>query len=489
MTVDTISLSQAQTYELPPRTKASGDSSGDGVTLDALPESVLRANVLWFCQLRWVAVTILTLFGLLCLAPSVCRCFGLRSNVVWPFVAAGLLVLTNIGFLNHAQRAGRSQAPSGGGASIWAQIIFDLLILTAVVHCVGARDSCVYLAYLFHIVLACIFFSRGAGFLVTILACLFFTACVAAESIGMLAPSSIYVAPLASVSTVASDTLFIRNMISVQAIWIIVWYLTSHLSAMVRGRDRELALTNRRLVEAQNERARHMLLTTHELKAPFAAIHSNAQLLLKGYCGVLPDKALEVVARIAARSRRLGCEIQDMLQLANLNSPGQADPVPLDLDLVTALRWCMDHVQARAEEHGIAMILEEPAEHPVVCCSEDHLKMLLVNLILNAVTYSYDGGKVHIGCVRLPDGRSALSVTDHGIGIPAAKLEHIFDEYYRTDEAVKHCRESTGLGLAIVRQAAQSWGIEVKVTSQLGQGTRFDLLFPPPGTRPSPRFM
>ena len=106
-------------------------------------------------------------------------------------------------------------------------------------------------------------------------------------------------------------------------IWLVVWYLASHLSSMVRRRDLELTETNARLVAAQEERARHMLATTHQLKAPFAAIYSNAQLLLQGYCGDVPDEALQVIQRITSRSRRLTTEIQEMLQLANLSSTSQ----------------------------------------------------------------------------------------------------------------------------------------------------------------------
>jgi hypothetical protein len=73
-------------------------------------------------------------------------------------------------------------------------------------------------------------------------------------------------------------------------IWAVIWYLVSRLAEVVRRRDRELAVTNRRLEASGEERARHMLQTTHQLKAPFAAIHAQTQLLLGGYCGALPAR-------------------------------------------------------------------------------------------------------------------------------------------------------------------------------------------------------
>jgi signal transduction histidine kinase len=73
-----------------------------------------------------------------------------------------------------------------------------------------------------------------------------------------------------------------------------------------------------------------------------------------------------------------------------------------------------------------------------------------------------------------------VEVEDDGIGIAEQKLPHVFEEYYRTDEAVRHYKESTGLGLAIVRQVAERHGVRLRVASTPGQGTRFTVWFPAP---------
>ena len=105
-----------------------------------------------------------------------------------------------------------------------------------------------------------------------------------------------------------------------------IWFLASRLTGALRQRDAELAATNRRLMAATDERARHMLQTTHQLKAPFAAIHANTQVLLGGYCGRIPDEALQVIGQIAARCDMLSRQIKAMLQLANLRSSARIRP-------------------------------------------------------------------------------------------------------------------------------------------------------------------
>jgi signal transduction histidine kinase len=266
------------------------------------------------------------------------------------------------------------------------------------------------------------------------------------------------------------------NFLLAVGIWVVVWYLASHLSFMVRERDFELAETNRRLLAAQRERSRHMLATTHQLKAPFAAIYSNAQLLLQGYCGDIPDEAVQVIQRIIARCRRLTAEIQEMLQLANLGSASQEAPLKAKMVSTELLLWCISQVDPMARERGIVFTTDI---RPVALVgSEDHFKMLSVNLLSNAVVYSHENGQVHVTCRQDPNSEPVVTITDNGIGIAPDKLPHIFEEHYRTKEAVRHNKESSGLGLAIVKHVAEIYGIRIKVESRPGVGTRFELRFP-----------
>ena len=105
--------------------------------------------------------------------------------------------------------------------------------------------------------------------------------------------------------------------------------------------------------------------------------------------------------------------------------------------------------------------------------------MLIDNLLSNAIHYSWDGGGVQVTCGKR-GGAVEVTVSDEGIGIPAKKLPRIFDDYYRTDEAARHNKDSTGLGLAIVRHVARTAGIRVQVESRYGRGTRFTLSVPAP---------
>jgi signal transduction histidine kinase len=228
-----------------------------------------------------------------------------------------------------------------------------------------------------------------------------------------------------------------------------------------------------------------MLRTTHELKAPFAAIHAYTQVLTDGYVGDVPPEAARIVGRISARSRRLADEIQEMLQLANLTSMSQHPPEVAELDLAETLRWCIEQALPLAENRRVTV--EANLAPARTLCVVDHVRMLLSNLIVNAVTYSTDGGRVGVRCHTEADMAPLVVIADEGIGIPAKKLPRIFEEHYRTNEAVRHNKESSGLGLAIVARVARLHDIRLTVKSQPAQGTTFQLRFPPvTGHRMSP---
>ena len=465
------------TYDLPlSAAEPTAPASASEGTAASLQKALLIGNLRWFVRLRWVAISVLVMFGSAGLVVhDLFPPLGLRPQTGWPFLIAALLFLANLGYLGHARLIVRNPLRRGAATNLWTQIVVDLLALTMVVYFLGGLETTAPFMYLAHIVLACIFFSRRQSLIVAIVASGLYGICVGLEPLQVVHAPGIYLDPSLRQALTTHPTYPWITVLSSLGIYFVVWLLASHLSGLVREQEVDLADANRRLTIAQREKTRHMLRTTHELKAPFAAIAANAQLLLRGNCGVLPEEAAAVVRRIAARCRRLAVEIQEMLQLANLQSADER-PEPVRLDLAEMVRYAIARVGAAAQERRVT-VDEDLASAPVAAI-EDHIKMLLTNIISNAVVYSAEGGLVRVRCGVAPSEGPVITVEDEGIGIPAEKLPRIFDDYYRTEEAARHNKDSTGLGLAIVRHVALSHGIRVQVESALGCGTRVTLRFP-----------
>jgi signal transduction histidine kinase len=439
-------------------------------------EPLLRQNARWFCRLRWLVVGVLGGVGLAgWLIPGLAAQGVFRSPGL-PLVVALVLAALNLGFGQWARRLGAKGSGRSVRPLLWAQIISDLLVLTVVIHGLGSGSGLAPFMYLFHIILACIAFTprESLGVLGLAACCHVVRLVLEARGLGAaIGRSAVFERDGVAAGGTGSTAMALGSLL---LIWVVIWYLVSRLASTVRARDRALFVANARLQASIEERSKHMLQTTHQLKAPFAAIHAQVQLLLEGYCGALPAAATAVVEKISLRCRVLSRQVQEMLQLANLRSHGQTAPPARELPLDHLIADVLSRVEPAAQQRGIRFDRQlEPVRLRGI---EDHLTMLVDNLVVNAVTYSHDRGVVGVACRHEPPGRVVLVVQDRGIGIPAEKLPHIFDDYYRTEEAVQHNRGSTGLGLAIVRQVACEDHLGVEVESAPGWGTRFTVTIP-----------
>ncbi len=465
-------------FDLPLGKPPAADTDA-GKTTGFLPAELLADNVFWFCRLRWIVIALLCVAeGMAASAGGFLERYGVYLSSRWPVVCAAVLAVTNILFLLDGRRLRRLPDPRAANTNLVLQSVSDLLVLTVVVHFVGSVETFAPFAYLFHVVLACIFFPSKPSLGITLLSCLLYSACVAVEYLGLFPAGGLFARLPVRAGFQAQATPLVLHVSSAMAVWLLVWYLVSHLSAAVRRRDRDLVEANERLIRVENEKAMHMLRTTHELKAPFAAIQSNVQLLQKGYCGELSDEVAEVLDRIGTRCLKLSTQIMEMLQLADLRSLPAADSQREKIRLDRLLHSVADGFRVPASARRIE--IEERIRPATTTGVMGHLHMMLSNVTSNAVVYSREGGRVTVTCEPQATGEVVVTVEDHGIGIPERSLPHIFQEYYRSSEAAQYNKLSTGLGLAIVRHIAESHDIAVHVDSTEGEGTVFRLTFPAP---------
>lgn len=441
--------------------------------LDGLGEEVLLENARWFVRIRWVVVAVLAAFGLLCQAcPDCVARLAMAMPGPWPWLLAAVLAALNVFFFAFTRRLRIKPRRHAVEACLWLQIVADLLILTVLVHLVGSTDTFIAFAYLFHIVLACIFFAPSKSLLVTALSAALFLGCLACEITGVTPRHTIL-----SVQTpqLQRPVLAVQYGLSAVFIWLVVWYLTSSISKAVRDRDRKLALANERLMRADQEKNQIVLRTTHDLKAPFGGIESSIQVLRMRDWAALPESARAAVESIETRSATLRERIKDILTLGELRQSAPDSVQDEAVALHELLRAIVEELSARAAQRKVDVQLSAPDIS--VQSNRRQLTALFSNLVANAILYSHEGGRVEI---QAEDGADAVRVRvkDRGIGISEKALPRIFDEYYRTDEAVRFNKMSTGLGLAIVKQVATTLGLGIRVESEQGKGTEFTVSIP-----------
>ena len=211
---------------------------------------------------------------------------------------------------------------------------------------------------------------------------------------------------------------------------------------------------------------------SHELKTPIGALSLLADSLT---ADPEPRVASRLAGRMQVEIQRVDNTIDDLLTLAMLEDDSSRGDERVDIDAVVAA--AIDRISETAEQRDIKVIVSDHAGVEPFQGSRLHLESALFNLLDNAVKFSEPGGRVDIG-VKTDDQILKLSVTDEGIGIPAAARSRIFERFYRVDRARSRNTGGTGLGLSIVRHVALNHGGDVSVTSREGYGSQFTVTLP-----------
>src|SRR5262249_39282958 len=134
-------------------------------------------------------------------------------------------------------------------------------------------------------------------------------------------------------------------------------------------------------------------------------------------------------------------------------------------------------LNSAAEHKHLTLQLKLDTTIPAVLADEKELYRALLNLVENAVNYTQPGGSVTVSTTA--DGSRVIAhVSDTGIGIPPEELLHIFERFYRAEEARQIHREGTGLGLAMVKRIVEIHHGTIEVESRHGEGTTFNVYFP-----------
>ncbi|MBW3621705.1 MAG: two-component sensor histidine kinase [Actinobacteria bacterium] len=244
--------------------------------------------------------------------------------------------------------------------------------------------------------------------------------------------------------------------------------------ASVVGEEVLVVLTDR-TQERHTEEVRRAFVVnaSHELKTPAAAIQTLAD-ALDVVLESDPARARSVVERLHAESDRLVRIVSDLLDLRRLEDAGELQTVPVDV--VALVREVVADVAGDAAAGGVAVHVEAPDQAHVAGIAGD-LRLVIENLVRNAIHYNQRGGEVRV-VVRARDGSYELVVADTGIGIPQQDLPRVFERFYRVDEGRSRETGGTGLGLSIVKHAVDRQGGTIRVESLLGEGTTFTVRFP-----------
>lgn len=232
-------------------------------------------------------------------------------------------------------------------------------------------------------------------------------------------------------------------------------------------------LKQKRLTEIKNDFVNNM---THEFKTPIATISLASELLQKPAILSSPVRATKYASIIYDENQRLKNQVEHVLQIAVLDKRGYNLKLS-EFDLHELIDHVAENFRIVLKERKGNLELFRDAENSILVADKMHVQSMLMNLLDNANKYSAEEPQITIRTSNTAEG-ILLSVEDKGIGISTENQRHIFKKLFRVPTGDVHDVKGFGLGLFYVKNMAEAHGGSIRVKSEPGHGSRFDVYLP-----------
>jgi signal transduction histidine kinase len=226
------------------------------------------------------------------------------------------------------------------------------------------------------------------------------------------------------------------------------------------------------LEELSRLKSEFVSIASHELRTPTTAVLGFSELLM---ADIPPeDPSHRMVSLVHRNAEQLASLVDNLLDVSRIEV-GEMTVNPTSVELTALLPAVLAALEAPSPRHRLT--LEVAPEASTAWVDADRLRQIVTNLVSNAMKYA-DGGEIRISTRPSGPGWIALTVADQGVGIAREHLERIFDRFQRVDRSTTRGVRGTGLGLYIVRHLVELHGGTIRVESEPGRGSVFEVTLP-----------
>lgn len=216
-------------------------------------------------------------------------------------------------------------------------------------------------------------------------------------------------------------------------------------------------------------REKFISMVSHEFRTPLTGIVTGVRTLLNYEDRLSPQHRRTILERLDVQSQYMTALVNDVLTIKSARA-GHLPFEPALGDAGALCRRVIDALQHALPQYPHTYSLDLPVDLPPLMIDERLLTHILMNLVGNAAKYSPAEADINVRLRHAP-GWLHLEIHDFGIGIPPEALEHLFEPFYRADNARQH--QGAGLGLTIVEACVAAWNGQIRCDSVLSQGTTF----------------
>jgi len=248
------------------------------------------------------------------------------------------------------------------------------------------------------------------------------------------------------------------------------------LISELRQNNRELEAANAKLRELDRLKSQFLSVATHELRTPLTVILGYTTMLADSLVDRLTAEEQESLVETASCCKRLIRLVNSMLDINQIESgrmPMSFEPA----DVRQLVNGTVTLFQHEAGKRNLALSVQIPARIPKITIDAERIQQVLINLIGNAVKFTPEGGSIRVALRhRAEPGEIEISVSDTGVGIASQDQSHLFEEFAQVRRS--RTGEGVGLGLAISRRIVEAHDGSIRVSSEQGRGSTFQVVLP-----------
>lgn len=210
---------------------------------------------------------------------------------------------------------------------------------------------------------------------------------------------------------------------------------------------------------------------SHELRTPLTVLFSSTEAVLNDKESKMSPFASQTILDMKDEIQKINKLVANLLTLARIDAEAQKIYYE-SFDIVPVIKEAVRSLKTLAGKKNIHLSVNTPDEL-MIFADKERLYQLVYILVVNAIKYTLENGEIELSASLSGDRLFNFSVRDTGIGIAYEDQKHIFDRFYRVDQARSREQGGTGLGLSIAKWIVDAHGGSITVKSTLGQGTTF----------------
>lgn len=231
-----------------------------------------------------------------------------------------------------------------------------------------------------------------------------------------------------------------------------------------------------RLAEASRMKTEFINIVSHQLRSPLSNIRWAIELLMSGKLGRIEEKQTEYFRILKENSARMGELVSDLLVVSKLET-GRLPLKKRKFSLVDLTKDLISQFKPFARASNVEIILKSQSNLPLALADSDKIRLVIENLLDNAIRYIKDKGRVEIR-IKPKNKSIHFEIEDNGVGIPRQDQKYIFQKFFRAENVMKYQTQGSGLGLYISKSIIERSGGKIGFKSEENKGSTFWFTLP-----------